>query len=303
MAVPARRDLFARGHVEVNMAAAEYAAAMPHILMLQFLFMRKTLLWLIPILLLAAAGALAYRLVPGLGRPAGGNELVLYCAAGMRPGCDALIKAFQAKHNARIAVTYEGSGQSLGKIAAGAPGDLFMPGAAFYVDQASQRGLLVEGSRRTVAWWVPVLLVRKAQPPLNVKTVADLAGPGLRVGLGDERSAAVGQVSLEILKKNGVAYERLNVVTKPPTVEELGVAVQVGAVDAAIVWDITARRFLASADMVAIPPESNVVSEVPIAVLKSSRRPELAQAFVDFAASAEAKRLLVEQGFTVEPPK
>jgi molybdate transport system substrate-binding protein len=45
-----------------------------------------------------------------------------------------------------------------------------------------------------------------------------------------------------------------------------------------------------------IPDESNVIAEYPIAVVKSSRHPEAAQAFVDLVRSDEGLRILRQHG-------
>ena len=253
---------------------------------------------------MAAIGAVFVGLVSGAafsGCGGGGRvELVLYCAAGIRQAMAPVIEAFEAKHAISVRTTYEGSGQLLGKIAAGAAGDLFMPGATFYVDKAADKGLVDPASRRTVGYFVPVLFVAKGNP-LGLKTLHDLARKGVRVGLGDERSAAIGEASLALFKKNDIPYDQVapNVVYKSGTVNELGVAIQMHTVDAAIVWDVNARQFAAYGDTVAIPPGENVVSTVPIVVLKTSAHPAEAMKFIEFVTSPEGKRILAENGVTV----
>lgn len=108
-----------------------------------------------------------------ISRKGGKTELVLYCGAGIRTGASAVIDAFMAKSNVRIIPTYEGSGQSLGKISAGAGGDLFMPGAEFYVEKAIEKGLAVSETRKTVAYFIPVLFVQKGNPK-SILTLQDL---------------------------------------------------------------------------------------------------------------------------------
>ncbi|MDD4869884.1 MAG: molybdate ABC transporter substrate-binding protein [Kiritimatiellae bacterium] len=233
----------------------------------------------------------------------GQKELVLYCGAGIRPGASAVIEAFMAKNNIRIIPTYEGSGQSLGKISAGAGGDLFMPGSEFYVDKAIEKGLIGIETKKIVAYFIPVLLVQKGNPKA-VQTLQDLKKSGIRVGIGDERSAAVGKATMDILKKNGIAYEDVakNVVYKSGTVDELGVAIQMKTVDVVVLWDVNARHFNQHGDIIQIPPEQNVPSVIPIAVLKSTRHPDEAGKFTEFATSSEGKQIMADHGFTIHYP-
>lgn len=239
--------------------------------------------------------------------PAGGKngkrELILYCGAGIRTGAAALIEAFQSGRDVRIIPTYEGSGQSLGKIAAGARGDLFMPGSEFYVDKAIEKGLVDKATKKIVAYFVPVLLVRKDNPKA-IRSLADLKKTGVRVGIGDERSAAIGQVTLDLFRKNHIDFADIspNIVYRSGTVDELGVAIQVGTVDAVITWDVSARNFLASGLIIPLPAEKNVFSAIPVTILKSAKYQEAAREFIDFVTSPEGKRIIAEKGFTVACP-
>ena len=226
------------------------------------------------------------------------TELTLYCGAGIRPAAEALIAAFQAKHGVSIRATYAGSGRLLGQISALQTGDLFMPGAEWYVDKAIENGLAIKDTKRIAAHFVPVIFVRKGNPK-NILSLRDLTRAGLRLGFGDERSCAVGKKTLKILEKNGIPYDDLkgNVVSTSATVNELGLAIRLGNVDAVILWDANARQYAQYGDAVAIPAEQNVLSPIPIVVLRSSSHVAAARRFVEFIASEEGRRILSQQGY------
>ncbi len=238
--------------------------------------------------------------VPPAAEPgaSGKAPLMLFCGAGVRVAAEALIKAYEGDHAVTIAATYAGSGQLLGQIASLQKGDLFMPGEEFYVDQAVGRGLADPASKRAVAFFVPVILVPRGNPK-QIRSLADLTWPGLRLGLGDERSCAVGKRAVDLFAKNGIPAEAVakNTVYKSGTVDELGVAVRLGQVDAVIAWDATARNFEKDADAIAIPPEQNLPAAISIVVLKSSLNTAAAASFADFAASDAAKDVLKVQRF------
>jgi molybdate transport system substrate-binding protein len=243
---------------------------------------------------------LVYLLYSSLGT---GRGLMLHCGAGIRPAADALIEAFEAKHDVKVSATYDGSGRLLGQISAFHKGDLFMPGAELYVDKAIEKDLAVAETRRIVAHFVPVIFVRKGNPR-GVASLRDLGKNGLRVGLGDERSCAVGKKTLKILEKNGIPYSDIekNVVHKSATVNELGLLIQLGNADAVILWDANARHFADHGDVVPIPPDKNIPSTIPIVLLKSSEHPEEARAFIDFVTSEEGRKILTDRKYTVEIP-
>lgn len=227
-------------------------------------------------------------------------ELILYCGAGIRPAAEALITAFEAAHNIRIVATYAGSGRLLGQLTVSRSGDLFMPGSAYYVDQAIEEGLADASTRRTVAYFIPTLLVRKGNP-LGITGLSDLASRNMRVGLGDERAVAIGKQSVKLFEKNGIplAEVQARTVFKSGTVNELGLAIEMGHVDAVIVWDANARQFAHAGDAIAIPPDQNLISAIPIVQLAFSRHGEHARAFIEFAASESGRRILEGKGYTV----
>lgn len=271
--------------------------------------MKKKTLLLVVGLACVVAGAAVYALKQRAADDRTGasrsptRELTLYCGAGIRPAADALILSFGARHDVKINATYAGSGRLLGQIVSLQKGDLFMPGAELYVDKAIGRGLAVKESKRVVAYFIPVIFVQKGNPK-GISSLQDLGRKGVRLGLGDERSCAVGRKTLSILEKNGIPYSRVekNVVYKSGTVNELGLAIQLGNVDAVILWDASARHFAQSGEVVSIPPEKNVPSTIPIVLLKSSEHPEEARKFIDFVTSEEGRRILTERGYTVSFP-
>jgi len=228
--------------------------------------------------------------------------IFVYAAAGLKPVMEDLSAAFRAKTGARVECDFGGSGMLISRVRLAQRGDLFMPGERWYVEQAAKDGLVA--SQKDICHFVPVILVQKGNPK-NIKTLADLARPGVRLGLGNPQSCQVGRASDEIFAKNGIAKEAVEkaVVFQSVTVNELGVQVTVGQLDAAIVWDCTAAFYADKADAVAIPPAQNVISNVTAAVLKCSAQPARAQAFVDFLVSPEGQAIFRKHQYTTEMPK
>jgi len=231
----------------------------------------------------------------------GSTELLLYCGAGIRPAAKALIDEFEAAHDIKVSATYAGSGRLLGQLTTSRRGDLFMPGSAFYVNKAIEDGLADGVAKRKVALFIPTILVQKGNP-LGVESLRNFADRQLRVGLGDERAVAVGKRSVKLFEKNGIPYDEVmkNVVYRSGTVNELGVAIEMRNIDAAIVWDANARQFADVGDAIEIPREENIVSTIPIAPLTFSRERAAALKFIDFVTSDKGKAILRKQGYMVE---
>ncbi len=226
--------------------------------------------------------------------------LRLYCGAGLRGPVTELAAEFSRERGVAIESDFGGSGVLLSRIKLTRQGDLYVPGDVRYVQQAQAEGLIA--SSIAACYSVPVILVAK-RASMRVHGLADLAAPGLRVGLGEPTACAIGEATKDILERAGLA-ERVhaNVVFSSLTVNELGVQIRSGKLDATIVWDATAAQYADVARIVEIGREENVVSTIPVAVLKSSREAELARAFQAFATSRRGRAIWARHGFTTSLP-
>jgi len=230
------------------------------------------------------------------------KELLLYCAAGIRPPADELIRTFQHEHSVKIVVDYAGSEVLLSKIKLTRRGDLYMPGDKYYVQQAAQEGMIL--SQQPVCYFVPTILVQKGNPK-NIHGLQDLLRPGLKLGLGDAKACAIGRTTQQILAKNNIAWEQIekNLAFQSLTVNELGMQIQAQSLDAVIVWDAIARYYSEYGDQIPIPAEKNVISTVDIGVLNFTKKRELAEKFVEFAASARGRDIFRKHNYTVDGNK
>jgi len=230
------------------------------------------------------------------------KELLLYCGAGIRPPADELAETFGHEHGVKIATNYAGSKTLLSTIRLVRRGDLYMPGDKHYVDQAGREGMIL--SQRSVCYFVPTILVQKGNPK-NIFALEDLLKPGVKLGLGDEKACAIGRKCKKIFARNNILWTDIekNLKFQSLTVNELGMQIQAGALDAVIVWDAIARYYSEHGEEVAIPAAQNVISTVDIGVLKFTKHRELAEKLVEFAASARGRDIFRKHNYTVEPPE
>jgi molybdate transport system substrate-binding protein len=233
---------------------------------------------------------------------AGAKELLLYCGAGIRPPVEQIAETFEREHDVKIVIDYAGSEVLLSKIKLARRGDLYMPGDEYYVDQAAQEGMIL--SQKSVCHFVPTILVQKGNPK-NIRRLQDLLRPGLRLGLGDARTCAVGRTAKEIFTKNNIAWGDVekNLAFQSLTVNELGMQIQAGSLDAVIVWDAIARYYSEHGTEVPIPAEQNVISTVDLGVLSFTRNRLLAEEFVEFVTSQRGGDIFRKHNYTVELPK
>ncbi len=237
-------------------------------------------------LCIAALACTGCRRQPG----AENQELILYCGAGIRPAVAEAIEAFQAGHDVRILADYAGSEVLLSKVRLTQKGDLYMPGERHYVQLAAETGIIA--ASQPVFYWKPVILVAKGNPK-RIRDLKDLLQEGMRIGLGDPRACAIGSTSRSLLQKNGIEWSDIadNLKFQSQTVNELGLQIQAGALDAVIVWDSIARFYESHGDAITIDDHKNIVSSVDIGILTFSRSPAAAEAFVDFLLSPQGRAI------------
>jgi len=229
------------------------------------------------------------------------TTLMLFCGAGIQPPVAELAEAFGKRNGCPVEADYSGSELLLSRITLKRTGDLYMPGDRSYMDMAKDRGLVA--STADACYFVPSILVQKGNP-LDIHSLRDLTRPGVRLGLGDSSACAIGRQSKKIFEKNGISWTEVetNLAFQSMTVNELGLQIQAGSLDAVIVWDAVAGQYLDHGEIVEIPFESNIISAVPIGILVSSEKKELAQDFVNFIVSEQGKAIFRQHHYRVDPP-
>ncbi|MCK9308079.1 MAG: molybdate ABC transporter substrate-binding protein [Methanoculleus sp.] len=224
-------------------------------------------------------------------------ELLVYCGAGMREPMDEIAMAFTNQTGIPINFIYGGSNTILTQMELSGVGDVYMPGATAYFTAARDKGLV--GNESLAVYHVPVIAVPKGNPA-NITCLADLAKPGVRVALGDNPAAAIGQLTDKLLEKNNLLEDvEKNVVTRCGTVNELLVYISMGQADVGIIWeDLYVPEKM---DLIYILNEDNMVKIVPIGVVTASEHPDEAAQFTAFVVSDEGKAIFTKHGFATYP--
>lgn len=231
-----------------------------------------------------------------------GKSLFLYSGAGLRPPVSEAAEIFSREHGVDVDCNYAGSGVILNQVQLTKKGDLFIPGDVSYIERAESDGLIA--SRHEVCYNIPVILVKKGNPG-GIEGIEDLVKPGIKLGLGNPEAIPVGRNTVKIFEENDIKMEDVNknLVFSSMTVNELGIQIKAGMVDATIVWVGIAHQFADSADIVEIPADKNVVSTVAIATLTCSEDKELAQDFVDFITSERGQQIFRKYHYSTEAPE
>jgi len=224
------------------------------------------------------------------------EDLHLLAGTGVRQPVDQLIDMFQEQTGNKVFVDYAGSGDLLARIIASGRGDLFMPGAFYYIQALEQRDM-VDSYRRIVSN-TPVIGVNRDKAQL-ISSFEDLARPGVRLALGDPKAMAFGRIAMEILERSKMKEEILkNVVVQGATVKQLALYVAQGDADASIIGRADAIQYKDRIEIIPIPAEYFQAEIIAIALLRNAAgRPEAIQ-FRDFMSNAKAIEIFQHFGFS-----
>ncbi len=250
--------------------------------------MRRLVALALPVVLLAGAAA-----------PASAQELVLSVAISMKEAVEELGRRFtEQRPGVTVRYNFGASGELQKQIEAGAPVDVFISAATRQMDELERGGFLVPGSRREFARNV-LVAVKPADEPLDLPGPSDLLDRRVqRIAVGNPKTVPAGQYAEESLRALGL-WDRL----KPKlifgeNVRQVLDYVSRGEVQVGVVY---ATDALTRADRIRLafrfPEDTHRPIVYPAAVVKGSRHPDLAGAFLDLLAGREGQMVLRRLGF------
>nr|WP_231956997.1 MULTISPECIES: molybdate ABC transporter substrate-binding protein [unclassified Actinoplanes] len=217
------------------------------------------------------------------------TDVSVFAAASLTESFTTLGRQFEASHRGtRVTFNFAGSAALATQINQGAPADVF-------ASAASRNMATIGDAAVTPTTFVKnqlVIATAKGNPK-HITGLAELAKPGLKVALC-AAEVPCGAAAQSALAASGV---KLTPVTLEQDVKAALSKVELGEVDAALVYRTDARTASAQVDAVEFPESAEAINEYPIAVLKRAANPTGAREFVDYVLSPEGTRVLTAAGF------
>ncbi|BAC92224.1 molybdate ABC transporter substrate-binding protein [Gloeobacter violaceus] len=233
----------------------------------------------------------------GLGAAAQAAELTVSAAISLKEAFGEIAVQFEkGRPGDKINFNFAASGELSQQIERGAPVDVFASAALKQMNDLDKKGLLLAGTNQPFARNRLVVVVPKGQT--KVASFEQLSKVG-RLTIGNPKTVPAGQYAAEALTKAGI-YDTLLASQKIVFSENVRQAlayVEDGNVDAGIVY-VTDARASQKADVGFLVPANYSEPVVyPIAVVKDSKQPDPARAFVTFVLSARGQEILLSKGF------
>jgi molybdate transport system substrate-binding protein len=246
----------------------------------------KTSRWISTRSVLLMTGALSITLVTSCAKkPAAKQpeELIVLCGNSFVQPVEQLCSEFREKTGIAMTSTVAGSEDFLPLVKTGRKGDVLITHDP-YLDYVRDANALADHVQ--VGFVAPVLAVQPGNPK-GIKSIQDLAGPGLRIALTDPQYSTCGQMVMALLEKKGIKDAVManvgNRLTKGHSA--LGTFLKTQVVDAVILWNGVAHTFKDSLEIVKTPYEYDQETRVHIIALSYSKRPDALKKFMEFARS------------------
>lgn len=213
------------------------------------------------------------------------KTLTVFAAASLTGTFTELGKTFEAEHpGTRVRFNFGSSATLAQQIAQGAPADVFAAASPATMKTVAE-GVVFVRNKLEIA--VP------ADNPARVDELKDLADPQVKVAL----CAAQVPCGAAAAKALGAAGLKVTPVTLEQDVKATLTKVELGEVDAALVYRTDVLAAAGKVRGIGFPEADSAINDYPIAALPKAPAGELARQFVDLVLSRKGKDVLAKAGF------
>jgi len=219
--------------------------------------------------------------------------LLIFAGAASKPATEEAIRTFQERFGATVDVIFGGSGFVLSQMKLSKKGDLYFPGSSDFMEVAKRESLVLPNSEKVVVYLVPAINVQKGNPK-RIHNLKDLTKEGVRLAIANPETVCVGTYAVEIIEKNLTLDEkakvRKNIINYTESCEKTANAISLKAADAVLGWRVFHFWDPDRIETIYLRPEEIPrIGYIPIGISKFTQDKALAQKFVDFLFSPDAK--------------
>ncbi len=219
-------------------------------------------------------------------------SIVLFSGSVNRLAIEETIRRFEEREGAQITRVYNGCGILVSQMKSGQ-----RPDAYFACDLSFMRDVAdLFWDATTVSETDMVLLVPKTNPK-SIHSLADLANPGLRLGVANAEQSALGALTARLLKTVGLFDQVMaNVKVQTPTADLLVNQMRTGSLDAVVVYAANTSQMR---DLFTVVPisEPGAKAVQPYAIAKNSPHRLLMERLLSALRSSESRHRFEAAGF------
>ena len=248
--------------------------------------------------LLCIATFVLYNLLLEQNQPKSQKELLVYCGITMIKPMSQIASIIERREGVKISILKGGSGDLLNSIKFNQIGDLFLPGSESYIQQAVSDGLVVRTAH--VGYNKAAMMVRKGNPKSIPSSLDALKNPDLYVVIGNPNSGSIGKETKKILTAANMFDKVMNNAKELTADSKRLVSVlKNGEADLVVNWFAISTWEENSPYIDSIPIDERLATKkrLVLGLLNTSKYPDIANKFIDYAASEEGRKIFDRYGF------
>ena len=224
---------------------------------------------------------------------------MVFAAASLSEALQEIGAQYQQATGTKISFNFGASSLLARQIEEGAPADLFFSADEAKMDGLQAKGLILDGSRRSRLSNMLVIVVAR-EKGAHLEKAEDLATDKVkRLALAEPKTVPAGIYAKEFLQKARLWEAVEGKVVPTENVRGALAAVEAGNADAGIVYktDAGISKKVRIAFEVTAPNAPSI--SYPVAVVKESKQPVAAKAFLAYLESADGAKVFRRFGFIV----
>nr|WP_320013999.1 molybdate ABC transporter substrate-binding protein [uncultured Desulfobacter sp.] len=229
------------------------------------------------------------------------EKMIVYCGITMLKPMVEISKIFEKTHDCRVAFVKGGSGKLLNLLLKNKNGDLFLPGSDSYITKidTEHKGLVTASAH--VGFNKAALFVKKGNPKNLTSDLNNLLSKDYTVIIGSPEKGSIGKETKKILTKKGIYEDVKNRAVVTLHSQSLVNALKTDKADVTINWFAVSTWPENSNEVEALPIDDQYAKKkkLVLAVLKDSKNPDLATAFLNFASSEKGKAVFQKYGLGI----
>jgi len=231
--------------------------------------------------------------------PASAEEIHVFAAASLTDALQEIAAAYEKESGDKVLLNLAASSALARQIQEGAPADLFFSADEAKMDGLEKKGLVLQGTRRSLLSNTLVVVV-PADSNLKIGSVQDLATSKVRaLALAEPQSVPAGIYAKEYLRSVKLWGKVIDKVVPTENVRAALAAVESGNVEAGIVYKTDAQISKKVKIAFEVPVAEGPKISYPLAIMAESRKQAAARKLLAYLESPPALEVFRRYGFLI----
>ena len=225
------------------------------------------------------------------------KELLIYCGITMIKPMSDIARIIEKQENCTIIITKGGSGNLFRSIKANNVGDLYLPGSDFYIKKCLKEDIVTDTV--FVGHNKAAIMVQKGNPKRITSDLNNFMKKDYYTVICNPDSGSIGKETKKIFEKRGIYKDVLDNVHELTTdSKDLILVLKDKKADLVINWYATSQwpENEPYIDVLLISDDFAEKKKLVLGLLKTSKYPEIARAFMMYAASGKGRELFKKYG-------